>query len=163
LSGRASETGNEVLDMLGHGGPFAIAPGLNFEGDIFRDVLRPVLKRIEGDDARRESESSLSDSTIQSTHGLRAKVLVASWGALPTVAMAGSSALPMRASRHKHCFVPPQTSLGYDRRCKPWKTGLQPWEAKKLRRSRPYTGLRLRGPAGSCPLVFTTALVSSPY
>jgi hypothetical protein len=70
--------------MLGHGGPFAIAPGLNFEGDIFRDVLRPVLKRIEGDDARRESESSLSDSTIQSTHGLRAKVLVALWGALPT-------------------------------------------------------------------------------
>ena len=56
MSGRASEAGNEVLDMLGDGGAFDIAAGLNFEGDIFRDVLRPVLKRIEGDDADRVVE-----------------------------------------------------------------------------------------------------------
>ena len=32
--------------MLWDGGAFDLAAGLNFEGDIFRDVLRPVLKRI---------------------------------------------------------------------------------------------------------------------
>jgi hypothetical protein len=49
----ASEVGNEVLDMLGDGNAFDIAAGLDFEGDIFCDVLRPVLKRIEGDNTDR--------------------------------------------------------------------------------------------------------------
>src|SRR5258708_39902884 len=42
--------------MLGDGGAFDLAAGLNFEGDIFRDVLRPMLKRIEGDNADRVVE-----------------------------------------------------------------------------------------------------------
>ena len=44
---------DEISDMLGDGNAFDVAAGLNFEGDIFRDVLRPMLKRIEGDNADR--------------------------------------------------------------------------------------------------------------
>ena len=39
--------------MLGDCNAFDVAAGLNFEGDIFCDVLRPMLKRIEGDNAGR--------------------------------------------------------------------------------------------------------------
>jgi hypothetical protein len=42
--------------MLGDGNAFDIAAGLNLEGDIFRDVLRSMLKRIEGDNADRVVE-----------------------------------------------------------------------------------------------------------
>jgi hypothetical protein len=44
--------GNEIADMLGDGDAFDIAAGLNFEGDIRRDVVRPVLKRVESGTAR---------------------------------------------------------------------------------------------------------------
>jgi len=53
LASRTDEAGNEVPDVLRHGGAFDIAAGLNFDGDIFRDVLGPMLKRIEGDDPDR--------------------------------------------------------------------------------------------------------------
>src|ERR1700726_4127853 len=36
------------MNMLGDGNPLDIAAGLDFGSDIFRDVLRPMLKRIEG-------------------------------------------------------------------------------------------------------------------
>jgi hypothetical protein len=49
----AREAGNEVLNMLGDGNAFDIVAGLNFEGDILCDVLRPMLKRIEGDNTDR--------------------------------------------------------------------------------------------------------------
>src|ERR1700693_5524427 len=44
--------------MLGDGNALDIAAGLNFEGDIFCDVLRPMLTRIEGDNAERVVELS---------------------------------------------------------------------------------------------------------
>jgi hypothetical protein len=47
---------NEVLDMLGDGGAIDVAAGLNFGGDIFRYVLRPMLQRVEGDNADRVVE-----------------------------------------------------------------------------------------------------------
>jgi len=49
----AREAGNEVLNMLGDGNAFDIVAGLNFEGDILCDVLRPMLKRIENDNTDR--------------------------------------------------------------------------------------------------------------
>jgi hypothetical protein len=49
---------DEVADMLGDSNAFDIAAGLNFEGDIFCDILRPMLKRIEGDNAERVVELS---------------------------------------------------------------------------------------------------------
>ncbi len=43
LPGRAGVAGNKVLDMLWNGDAFDVGTGLNFEGDIFRNVLRPML------------------------------------------------------------------------------------------------------------------------
>ena len=39
--------------MLGHALSFDIAAGPNFAGDNLGDVFRPVLKRVEGNDADR--------------------------------------------------------------------------------------------------------------
>jgi len=50
--------GDEVANMVRNRSAFDIAAGLNFERDIFRDVLRPMLKRIEGDNADRVVELS---------------------------------------------------------------------------------------------------------
>ena len=54
----ASVARGEVSDVLGDGGACDIAAGLNFERDVFRDVLRPMLKRVEGDNADRVVELS---------------------------------------------------------------------------------------------------------
>jgi hypothetical protein len=54
----ASVARDKVPDVLGDGGACDIAAGLNFERDIFRDVLRPMLKRVEGDNADRVDELS---------------------------------------------------------------------------------------------------------
>jgi hypothetical protein len=43
---------NEVLDMLGHGLASDVAPHLYFLSDIFGNVVRPMLQRVE-DDANR--------------------------------------------------------------------------------------------------------------
>src|ERR1700726_610525 len=56
LPGRTGVAGNEVMNMLGDGNAFDIAAGLDFGSDIFRDVLRPMFKRIEGDNADRVVE-----------------------------------------------------------------------------------------------------------
>src|ERR1019366_8446884 len=53
LPGRTGVVGNEVLDMFRDAGALNVAAGLDFDGDIFRDVLRPMLKCIEGDNADR--------------------------------------------------------------------------------------------------------------
>src|SRR5882672_4007363 len=53
LPGRAGVAGNKVFDMLWNGDAFDVATGLNFEGDIFRDVFRPMLQRVECHDANR--------------------------------------------------------------------------------------------------------------
>ena len=37
--------------MLGHGLTSNVAPGLYFLSDIFGNVVRPMLQRVEGDDA----------------------------------------------------------------------------------------------------------------
>jgi hypothetical protein len=42
--------------VLGDGGAFYVAAGLNFGGDLFRDIIRPMLKRVEGDNADRVVE-----------------------------------------------------------------------------------------------------------
>src|ERR1700690_1923851 len=55
---RTGAAGDEVADMLGDGNAFDIAAGLNFEGDIFCDILRPMLKRIKGHDTQRVVELS---------------------------------------------------------------------------------------------------------
>ena len=49
---------DEVSDVLGDGCACDSAAGLNFKRDIFRDVLRPMLKRVEGDNADRVVELS---------------------------------------------------------------------------------------------------------
>ena len=56
LPGRTGVAGNEVMNMLGDGNALDIAAGLDFGCDIFRDVLRPMLKRIEGYNADRVVE-----------------------------------------------------------------------------------------------------------
>ena len=53
---RTGVTGDEVSDVLGDGGAFHVAAGLNFGGDLFRDIIRPMLKRVEGDNADRVVE-----------------------------------------------------------------------------------------------------------
>jgi hypothetical protein len=53
LTIRTGVARDEVSDMLGDGSAIDVASGLNFEGDIFCNVLRPMLKRVEGDDAER--------------------------------------------------------------------------------------------------------------
>jgi hypothetical protein len=42
--------------MLGDGGAIDVAAALNFGGDTFRNVLRPMPKRVEGDNADRVVE-----------------------------------------------------------------------------------------------------------
>jgi hypothetical protein len=42
---------NEVAQMIRNGRAFDIAAGLNFSGDPVGDIVRPMLKRIEGDNA----------------------------------------------------------------------------------------------------------------
>ena len=42
--------------MLGDVCPLYVAAGLNFGGDLFRDIIRPMLKRVEGDNADRVVE-----------------------------------------------------------------------------------------------------------
>jgi hypothetical protein len=54
----ASKAGDEVSDVFGDTDAFDVAAGLNFETDLFRDILRPMLKRIEGDNADRVVELS---------------------------------------------------------------------------------------------------------
>jgi hypothetical protein len=51
LTGRSGVAGNEVPNMLRNGSAFDVASSLIFEGVIFRDVIRPMLKRVEGDNA----------------------------------------------------------------------------------------------------------------
>lgn len=43
---------NKFLEMLGQVVAFDITADLNFAGDVCRDIPRPMLKGIEGDDAR---------------------------------------------------------------------------------------------------------------
>jgi hypothetical protein len=54
----ASKAGDEVSDVFGDTNAFDVAAGLNLETDVFRDILRPMLKRIEGDNADRVVELS---------------------------------------------------------------------------------------------------------
>jgi hypothetical protein len=51
LANRAPVAVHEVADMLGHEDPFDIASGLDFGGNRFRNVVRPMLKCVEGDNA----------------------------------------------------------------------------------------------------------------
>jgi len=44
---------NEFLKVIGNGVALDIAAGLNFACDFLRDVPRPVLKGVEGDNANR--------------------------------------------------------------------------------------------------------------
>jgi hypothetical protein len=44
---------NEVPDMLRDRDAFDIAAGLDFGRDIYRDVIRPMLKCVEGNNADR--------------------------------------------------------------------------------------------------------------
>jgi hypothetical protein len=60
VSGGNCEAGNKVPDVLGKRGAFDIAAGLNFEGYILGNVLRPMVKRVEGDDAYRVAELARS-------------------------------------------------------------------------------------------------------
>src|SRR5579863_5684618 len=51
LAYRAPVAVHEVADMLGHGNTVDIASGLDFGGNRFRNVDRPMLKCVEGDNA----------------------------------------------------------------------------------------------------------------
>ena len=51
LANRAAVAVDEVADMLGHGVTFDITSGLDFGGNRFRNVVRPMLKCVEGDNA----------------------------------------------------------------------------------------------------------------
>ena len=51
LANRAPVAVDEVADMLGHGDTFDVASGLDFDGNLLRYVIRPMLKCVEGDNA----------------------------------------------------------------------------------------------------------------
>src|SRR5271168_2835829 len=51
LAVRTRKALDEVSDMLGNGSTFNVAAGLNLESDVLGNILRPMFKRIEGDDA----------------------------------------------------------------------------------------------------------------
>ena len=51
LANRAAVTVDEVADMLGHGDTFDVASALDFDGNRLRNVIGPMLKCIEGDNA----------------------------------------------------------------------------------------------------------------
>src|ERR1700692_1378720 len=56
LAGGTGVGVNEVPNMLGDCDAFDIAAGLDFGRDIYRDVIRPMLKCIEGYNADRVVE-----------------------------------------------------------------------------------------------------------
>src|SRR5262245_18235225 len=49
---------DEILQVIGHRHAVAVAAHLDFPGDIRRQILRPVLQRVEGKDADRIFELS---------------------------------------------------------------------------------------------------------
>lgn len=51
LVNRAAVAVHEVADMLGHGDTFDVASALDFDGNRLRNVIGPMLKCIEGDNA----------------------------------------------------------------------------------------------------------------
>jgi len=51
LANRAPVAVDEVADMLGHGDSFDVASGLDFGSNGLRNVIRPMLKCVEGDNA----------------------------------------------------------------------------------------------------------------
>ena len=53
LAIRAPVAIHEIADMLGHGDTFDIASGLDFDGNGLRNVVRPMLKCVEGDNPDR--------------------------------------------------------------------------------------------------------------